>query len=192
MHYESPYIRLIESKFMDNQMGISLQTASTLESHQIYVRDIVVYGETDAKDCPEPSNSASCYCEDKFGLMLFGNNVEGKSIHPEFDSNELPIYDIQSESAWYGDIQIRDSEFREFTSTDTDCGASQAVFARNPSASDYIAIHDFVNTVFYNVNADAIASIDPPNAEWSRVDECGSQALMCTAPQNILLRFDNA
>ena len=88
------------------------------------MEDVKIYGETASKDCPSGNvNNADCYCEDKFGLMLFGNNLEGKEIHPEYDSLDIPIYKITSDSTWLANVEIKDTEFKKFESPTTDCGA---------------------------------------------------------------------
>ena len=121
--------------------------------------------------------------------MLFGNNVKAKEIHPEFDSIELPVYEQDSESTWLGNIEIKYADFIGFQSATTDCSKQQHVFARNPSASDFIPIHNFVDCHFEDVTQNSVSSIDPPNAGWSATDECGGSSLICTAPNNIILKF---
>ena len=61
---------------------------------------------------------------------------------------------------------------------------------RNPSASDYIPMHTFKNTKFDNVSENAVIWIDDPPRGWANPTDCG--AFPCTAPLNIVLRFEGS
>ena len=61
---------------------------------------------------------------------------------------------------------------------------------RNPYASDYIPIHEFVNTKFNNVHEDAMIWIEDPNPKWANPTDCINWP--CTAPENVVLKFEGA
>jgi hypothetical protein len=51
-HYRSEEIRMRDMTFIDNQEGISLQTAGDRDVQQIRASNMVIYGESEAEDCP--------------------------------------------------------------------------------------------------------------------------------------------
>jgi len=57
--------------FIDNHKGVSLQTSGDRDLIKIRMKDSEIYGEGENDDCPV---GQECWCEDKYGLMLFGNN----------------------------------------------------------------------------------------------------------------------
>lgn len=69
----------------------------------------------------------------------------------------------------------------------TTTGARQSVLCLNPTASDYIPPHLFVNTKFNNVMPGAMAFIKHPNPGWANLKDCVE--FPCTAPLNILFDF---
>ena len=87
---------------IDNVRGISLQTGIEGDDLSIQFYDSHIYGETDAEDCPKGHD---CYCPDKVGFLLFGNNKGSKSLHPTMAS-ALPVHKVKSEGAWGGDILV--------------------------------------------------------------------------------------
>lgn len=60
---------------IDNTKGMNLQTAGDADDIKIHFYDSYIYGETESLDCPD---SRECYCQAKWGFMLFGNNFGGK------------------------------------------------------------------------------------------------------------------
>lgn len=85
---------------IDSERGISLQTGGEGDSKLIKFYDSFIFGETEAQDCPQGHD---CYCPEKFGIMLFGNNVKGKDLHIT-SSTSRPIYKIKSEGTWGGEV----------------------------------------------------------------------------------------
>lgn len=73
--YSTEDMRMRNMVFIDNQSGMCLQTAGEREEIAISLKDTKIYGEDNSDnsntDCPEGN---SCYCPEKFGLMLFGSN----------------------------------------------------------------------------------------------------------------------
>lgn len=51
--YQTMDLRMNNMVFVDNQMGVSLQTAGEREKIQILMRDVEIYGEDDNDDCPD-------------------------------------------------------------------------------------------------------------------------------------------
>lgn len=169
--------------FIDNQEGVSVQTAGDTDTQQIFASGMTIYGESEAEDCP---SGHKCYCKDKYGFMLFGNNLGGKALHPQKQSS-LPVSKIKSEGAWAAEINVESFKFKDFTSSKTRCGAKQHVFARNKHAADYVPMQQFTQTTFDNVVDDALIWIERPPAGWATIDDCGEWP--CTAPENIVLVF---
>ena len=110
-HYTSNEIRMTNMVFIDNAVGLSLQIGKPGDDLWIKLSDTKIYGEAANinLDCP-PGISPSCWCADKFGLMLFGSNHGNKALHPTMAS-ALPIYKIKSESSWGTNVKIEDVEF---------------------------------------------------------------------------------
>ena len=59
---------------------------------------------------------------------------------------------------------------------------------RNPSASDYIALHKFKNSKFRNVHEEAVIWLRDPNRGWAGNANCVGWP--CTAPNNVVLQFE--
>jgi len=180
---------------IDNQLGVSMQGAGETDNERkLIFKDSFVYGEgTDiASDCPDGTTGttgANCYCPDKYGLMSFGSNRKGKTLHIT-SASARPIYKIKSYSAWNTKVEITDVNFINFKSAETACKGKQSVFALNPHGSDYIPIHFFEKAKFTNVHFDALIYLyDPPN-KWANVTDCGSWP--CTAPHNVVMNFNDA
>lgn len=119
--------------------------------------DVQIYGEDNNLDCPDGQNPIRW---DKYGLMLFGSNVGSKPLHPTKPSS-LPIHKIKSNGAWGGQVEINNVEFHKFEAT-TKCGMKQHTMKRNDYASDYIPMHIFSNTRFYDVQDSAMIWIEDP------------------------------
>lgn len=181
--------------FIDNEWGINLNVAGKSETQKVKASNMFIYGEAAAKDCPDPSDSASCFpCRKKLGFMLFGGSENGKALHPQKQSS-LPISKIKSYGAFAAEVEVDNVQFIDFAD-ETRCGARQRVFERNPTAADYIPLHKFTNIKFQNVASDAMAWIEKPNPAWaadendphSSPDNCGNWP--CTAPENVVLKFE--
>ena len=65
--------------FIDNQEGISVQSAGDTDTQRIIASHMTIYGESEADDCP---SGHDCHCKNKYAFMLFGNNLGGKALHP--------------------------------------------------------------------------------------------------------------
>jgi hypothetical protein len=73
---------------------------------------------------------------------------------------------------------------------ETDCGARQRVFGRNPYAADYIPLQEFSQSTFDNVEDAAMAWFEPSPQGWANPTDCGEWP--CTAPENIVMSFTGA
>lgn len=142
---------------IDNQKGLSLQTGGDRDKVSIRLFDSFIYGETKALDCV----GKECYCPEKYGFMLFGNNWGSKDLHPTMASS-LPVYKIKSEGAWGGNIQITNTKFANWLNGKTQCGAKQHIFQRNPNGSDKIPIHYFSGSIFERVDQWSFAWLKDP------------------------------
>ena len=183
-HYETEELRAHHLTCIDSEKGISLQTAGESDKAVIKFADSHIYGETEALDCPDPK---SCYCNDKMAFMLFGNNIEGQSLHIQKASNR-PIYKIESYSAYGSEVQITNVRFKNFNNNGkTKCDKRQTIFARNPYSSDKIPLHKFSNCKFTDVDDNSMAFFSDPNPAWANSADCGE--FPCTAPNNILMTF---
>jgi hypothetical protein len=168
--------------FIDNTKGVNLNTAGERENLQISMSDVEIYGEDDNSDVPD---GQQMYCADKFGFMLFGANQGGKDLHPTMAS-KLPIYKIKSYGSWGGEVTLTRVNFHNFEDAETrKCGKRHTTIQRNPSASDYIPVHKFINTKFTNVSENAVAYINDPNPGWANPTDCVEWP--CTAPENVVL-----
>ena len=102
--------------------------------------------------------------------------------------SSLPIYKIKSNGSWGAQVNLAGVEFHKFKAT-TKCGMNQHAMKRNPYSSDYIPIHKFKGTKFYDVQDQAVIFIEDPNKSWAVVDDCGTQ-MPCSAPNNVVLQFE--
>lgn len=86
---------------------------------------------------------------------------------------------------------MTDISFNNFAATTAgSCAQRQSAIARNKYASDYIPIHSFVNTVFNDVDEDAVAYIKDPDPAWANPTDCIEWP--CTGPENAVLMFTGA
>merc|ERR1712110_1387464 len=120
-----------ELTMIDNIKGISLNSAGESEDVLVAMHNVEIYGETEAKDCPRDQ---FCDCHDKFGYMLATSVGGAKPLHPT-KATQLPIYKIKSDAAWGGRVEMYRVNFHNFKA-ETECGARQRVFGRNPYAAD--------------------------------------------------------
>ena len=184
--YKSLDQRMRKMTFVDNQLGVTLQSAGEREQLMISMTDVNIYGETDNLDAPDGQNP---YCKDKTGMQLFGNNRGGKPLHPTMAS-QLPVHKIKSYGAWGGNIQLTRVSFNNFDSpTTVSCGNKQRAITRNKYASDYIPLHKFEGTIFNEVTDSAMIWIEDPNPGWANPTDCIEWP--CTAPENVVLMFEN-
>jgi len=57
----------------------------------------------------------------------------------------------------------------------------------NPTASDYVPEHKFVDNTITNVEEGALAYLFDPPQSWVNPTDC--VAFPCTAPKNVLMSF---
>ena len=108
--YSTLEMRAHDLTCIDNQLGISLNTAGEGDNFVIKLSNSKIYGETAALDCPA---NHDCHCEDKMGFMTFTNNVGGKSLHIP-DASPRPIYKIKSYGSYGGVARIDNVTFKGF------------------------------------------------------------------------------
>jgi len=149
----------------------------------VRISDVKIFGEGDGNfDCPE---GQAGYRVNKYGFMTASSNFGAKALHPDMPS-QLPIYKIKSYGSWGASAVMQNVRFIDWAST-TRCGLKQVAIKRNPNASDYIPLHKWKNTVFDNVQENAVIYIDDPDEDWANPTDCG--AFPCTAPNNIVMQF---
>jgi hypothetical protein len=61
-HFVSQEIIMTNMTMIDNVLGISIQAAGDSAKSHTFLRDSIIYGETDAEDCPQSHN---CMCPNK-------------------------------------------------------------------------------------------------------------------------------
>lgn len=120
--------------------------------------------------------------------MIPTTNFGSKALHPDMPS-ALPIHKIKSEGAWGGESEIKNVRFVNFKPKTDGCNRRQVLFERNFSASDYIPMALFENTVFENVDEKAVVWLEDPPQGWANPTDCGEWP--CTAPRNAVLKFSN-
>jgi hypothetical protein len=148
-------------------------------------RNSKIYGNSPAPDCPQQGKGGYCDKSTRCGLMSAVSIQGAKPIHPMMPSPK-PYHKCKSYASWSASAHFENMEFLNFYSK-TETGASQSVICLNPTASDGIAPHLFVNTKFTNVMPDALAYIKAPDPKWANLKDCVE--FPCTAPLNILFDF---
>ena len=104
----------------------------------------------------------------------------------------MPLYKLKTYGIFNIQVKLDEIEFFNFSPA-TKCGKRQRVFERNPSAADYIPLHQFDRVEFTNVPKDAYMWMEEPNPAWASEtpltspDNCGNWP--CTAPNNAVLKF---
>ena len=123
-------------------------------------------------------------------MMLSGVHNGGAALHPTTKSG-LPIYKQGGNASWAADIVMKNVNFSKFEDSKTkNCGRRQTTVQRNPTASDYIPIHKFLNSKFTDVHDSAMAWIQDPPAGWANPSDCIEWP--CTAPENVVLKYEGA
>jgi len=79
-----------------------------------------------------------------------------------------PYHKCKSYGSWGGTVIHSRNEFINFYSK-TSTGAVQTVLCLNPYGSDYVPLHQFIDTRLNNVMPDALAYIMPPNPGWANL-----------------------
>jgi hypothetical protein len=109
-HYVTNEMRAHDITCIDSERGINLQTGGEGENKLIKFYDSFIFGETEAQDCPQGHH---CYCPEKYGFMLFGNNIGSKDLHiPK--ASPRPIYKIKSAGSWGGTVEVDNVVFSDF------------------------------------------------------------------------------
>ena len=74
--------------FVDNTLGLTLQSAGERDELLIELSHVHIFGENENSDNPV---GQSQYCPEKRGLQLFGGVRTGKELHPT-SASALPIH----------------------------------------------------------------------------------------------------
>jgi len=72
-------------------------TPSEYEDMIVELNDNVIYGESEASDCPE--DGSFCKPVEKYGFIVEGSTFGGKDVHI-IDGSPLPMAKTFSHSAW--------------------------------------------------------------------------------------------
>ena len=134
---------------IDNLKGVFITANGEDTKNEVEVKKFKIYGESEADDC----GGNSCFCQDKFGFMLFSGNQGTKALHPE-GASSLPLYKLKTYGTFGIEVAVSEIEFYDFQKT-TKCGKRQRLFERNPSAADYIPLHIFDTVSLSNVEREA-------------------------------------
>lgn len=117
--FSSREVRMHHMTMIDNRQGFGSSLAVADDANQysgslIMLSDNKIYGETEATDCPE--DGSYCKVFEKFGFIVAGMAVKGKSLMPE-SSSPLPMYKIKSMAPWGGMQRNYRNEFINFKDT---------------------------------------------------------------------------
>ena len=111
--------------------------------------------------------------------------MAGKPLFMKMPSS-FPVHKYKSQAPWAGRVILSRNQFIGF-SAKTRQGADQRAFGVNEYQADFVPLHEFSDTTFTNVEADALAYIYPPPQAWANPDDCVE--FPCTAPLNLLYSF---
>ena len=156
------------------------------------MRNIIFYGETEARDCRQENvcqNGFDSGCVQKNAIMpsCFADHSKPPLVEA---TPAWPQYKIKGDGSLGGRTVYENMSFINFKSSKTYCGSEQRLFRLNRFAADYTPKVQLTKPKFHNVDYDAFAFLfTPPNA-WSVVDDCGE--FPCTGPLNVLLMFEDA
>jgi len=107
---------------VDNTLGVQIltgyNTADSSNKTLSVLQDSIIYGESQAEDCPQ---NANCYCKDKNAFLLFTNAIASKNKHIT-SPTKFPLYKIKSYGTWESAASMSNITFKNFASR-TACGA---------------------------------------------------------------------
>jgi hypothetical protein len=78
-------------------------------------------------------------------------------------------------------------EFHGFSALTAE-GLPQRAFELNPTASDSVPIQEFYDTVFDDIDENALGFLMDPPGGWANIKDCGN--FPCTAPWNTLFMLN--
>ena len=102
-YFRSDHVKISHSTLIDNRNGFGAQvkvngfTPSEYEDMIVELNDNVIYGESEASDCPE--DGSFCKPVEKYGFIVEGSTFGGKDVHI-IDGSPLPMAKTFSHSAW--------------------------------------------------------------------------------------------
>jgi hypothetical protein len=113
-------------KLIDNGAGFALMNGGQdLDKMVTKANKIIVYGETENRDCPTEnwchSNSDKDICITKSAMLLSDFTQGKKDPYPRSQSS-LPIHKIKTYASWGGQPLFQYTEFHDFTTNKTYCG----------------------------------------------------------------------
>lgn len=170
---------------IDNKMGLGAHLGSAgpyeYEDLVIEVKDNMIYGETEAKDCPS--------LDDDFCFLIHKNG-----FHPPLAAHDakkpmtttesaMPLYKPKSETAWGAKGILHNNTFTGFTAK-TKLGEYQSIFALNKYNHNYVPMIKASDNTFVDVEDGAIAHLIPINPDTANKKDCGE--FPCTGPNNVL------
>ncbi len=161
---------------IDNGHSLSANVGLEGENQSVYLKNILFYGETEARDCDQENicekNEFASGCYDKSAIMP--SSYAGHSKPPLISTPPAwPQYKIKADCSFGGKTIHENVQFINFKSGKTWCGTQQRLFVLNPSNADYLPQTRFINTRFENVAQDALAYLFTPPNSWTVVDDCG-------------------
>jgi hypothetical protein len=147
---------------IDNKLGLGLSMTAGIKGDyfnmSVELNNNKIYGESPAPDCP--INGGYCIKGDKCGLMSTIFIRGAKPLHPS-SSSPKPYHKSKSYGTWGGEAYLSGNEYINFRAK-TKEGSTNSVLCLNPTASDYIPPHHFVDTKLNNIDPGAMAFIMSP------------------------------
>jgi len=165
--------------FIDSRTGYANMLSNSADEYNDLImesNDIIIYGETESPDCPP--NGGFCHKYNKGGYIAAPATYGGKPLHIT-KASALPPHKIKSDASWGSKVVLNRLEFRDWNATTRE-GMRSQIFTVNKNSPDYVPMHEFYDTKFINVEADAMSYIFDPPQGWANPYECGE--FPCTAP----------
>lgn len=187
---EGEIIKFHHMTMIDNLKGFSLNVVNKdLEYSDKLLMEASFnkfYGETDSPDCPP--NGGFCFKEEKMGVMASISPYKTSPEHPT-NQTELPYHKITSESSWSAKVEYKFNEYHNFKYVTRE-KMKQAIFQLSPYSSDFVPEQHHTDSVFKNVDKNALLHFTNPDSSSANAADCG--AFPCTGPLNVLYHFERS
>jgi hypothetical protein len=172
-------------KMIDNQYGMGASLTGPGKNGVVHINDNKIWGESELPDCPP--NGGFCTSPMRGGFCM--NTMGGeKPLHP-IPPKRIPYDKPGADASWDGKFIFNNNELINFKALSRNGGTSRA-FILHANSPDYMPAHSFLNTMFTDVEHDALASFADPSGGWANPKDCGN--FPCTAPWNSFIDFRRA
>ena len=114
-YFRSGSLKVRDSTFIDNLLGVSLQLGGETDDGEIDFIDNYLYGESSqiAQDCPNGAGDPNAFTGVKTAFTFAGFNIGSKWVYPDHD-DLYPFIEPTHPSAWYGFVNLVDNHFIDF------------------------------------------------------------------------------